>query len=232
VGASYHQFCPVAKAMEILDERWTLLLIRELVAGSDHFNDLRRGLPRMSPSLLSKRLRQLERAGILDRTTSASGIRYVLSPAGLALRPVVEALGSWGMRWIGELGDEDLDPSLLLWDMRRNVNHDAIPRGRTVVKFTFSDVPAAARHWWLVITPHDADVCDLDPGYGVTVTLTSSLRMMTEIWRGDLTWSSAVGSGALDIDGPAADRRAIPAWFTLASFASVAKATGPRIGDP
>jgi DNA-binding HxlR family transcriptional regulator len=172
VGASYHQFCPVAKAMEILDERWTLLLIRELVAGSGHFNDLRRGLPRMSPSLLSKRLRQLERAGIIDRTTSGGDVRYVLTPPGLALQPVVEALGSWGMAWIGELGDEDLDPSLLLWDMHRHVDHAAVPRGRTVLKFTFTDVPPTAREWWLVITPNDVDVCDNDPGHDVTVTLT------------------------------------------------------------
>jgi DNA-binding HxlR family transcriptional regulator len=104
---AYHQFCPVAKAMELLDERWTLLVVRELVTGSQHFNALRRGLPRMSPSLLSKRLQQLTRAGVIEHSDDG---RYVLTAAGEELRPVVEALGGWGVRWIGELGDADLDP--------------------------------------------------------------------------------------------------------------------------
>ncbi len=152
MGASYQQFCPVAKAMELLDERWTLLLVRELVSGSEHFNDLRRGLPKMSPALLSKRLSQLARAGIVERRTVGRQVRYVLTPAGHELRPVVEALGVWGTRWVGELGDEDLDPKLLLWDMHRNVDHAAIPDGRTVVQFIFPDVEVAAAP--LVDGPH------------------------------------------------------------------------------
>ena len=139
--AGYHQFCPVAKAMELLDQRWTLLVVRELVTGSVHFNELRRGLPRMSPSLLSKRLQQLVRAAIVERQAEADDVRYALTPAGRELRPVVEALGTWGVRWIGELGDEDLDPRLLLWDMHRNINHADIPSGRTVVQFRFPDAP-------------------------------------------------------------------------------------------
>jgi DNA-binding HxlR family transcriptional regulator len=223
MGSSYHQFCPVAKAMELLDERWTLLIVRELVTGSQHFNELRRGVPRMSPTLLSKRLQQLVRAGIVDRQTDGNQVRYVLSPAGQELRPVVEALGAWGIRWIGHLGDEDLDPKLLLWDMHRNINHAAVPAGRTVVQFTFSDVPAATRNWWLVITPADADadVCDADPGYPVTVTVTASLRRMVEIWRGDLGWSDALRSGGVEVHGPQALRRAVPHWFTLSAFAPV-----------
>jgi DNA-binding HxlR family transcriptional regulator len=122
-GSSYHQFCPVAKAMELLDERWTLLVIRELVMGSRRFNDLRRGLPRMSPTLLSTRLQQLVRAGVVVRRPDGSQVEYVLTQAGHELRPVVEALGAWGTRWIGHLGDEDLDPKLLLWDMHRSVDH-------------------------------------------------------------------------------------------------------------
>jgi DNA-binding HxlR family transcriptional regulator len=140
---AYHQFCPVAKAMELLDERWTLLVVRELVTGSQHFNALRRGLPRMSPSLLSKRLQQLTRAGVVERTDDG---RYVLTAAGEELRPVVEALGGWGVRWIGELGDADLDPQLLLWDMHRNVDHAAVPPTQTVVRFHFPDAePCAPR---------------------------------------------------------------------------------------
>ena len=122
MGSSYRQFCPVAKAMELLDERWTMLVVRELVSGSQHFNELRRGVPRMSPTLLSRRLHQLSRAGIVERQNNGGDVRYVLTAAGRELRPVVEALGTWGIRWMGEIGDQDLDPKLLLWDMHRNID--------------------------------------------------------------------------------------------------------------
>jgi len=223
MGSSYYQFCPVAKAMELLDERWTLLIVRELVTGSEHFNELRRGVPRMSPTLLSKRLGQLVRAGVVDRRDDGQDVRYVLTPAGRELQPVVEALGVWGIRWIGEIGDEDLDPKLLLWDMHRNVDHATVPPGRTVVQFRFPDVAAGTRDWWLVITSRDADVCDADPGYPVAVTVTGSLRRMTEVWRGDIGWQDALRSGGVMIEGPAALRRAVPRWFTLSDFAPVAR---------
>ena len=225
MGSSYHQFCPVAKAMELLDERWTLLVIRELVTGSERFNQLRRGLPRMNPTLLSRRLHQLESAGILVRQVAGNDVRYVLTPAGQELRPVVEALGAWGTRWIGELGDEDLDPKLLLWDMHRHVDRDAIPDGRTVLQFRFPDVPTEARDWWLVITSEEADVCDVDPGFQVAVTVTASLRGLTEVWRGDRPWSDALRSGDVAVQGPESLRRAVPRWFTLSTFASVPRPT-------
>jgi len=221
MGASYYQFCPVSKAMELLDERWTLLVLRELLLGSEHFNDLRRGLPRMSPSLLSRRLQQLARAGIVDRRDDGGEVRYVPTSAGRELLPVIEALGAWGTRWVGELGDEDLDPQLLLWDMHRNIDHASTPDLRTVVQFRFPDLPGKVRNWWLVITPGEADVCDTDPGYPVTVTLTATLRHMTQVWRGDLSWPQALRTGAVELTGPEKLRRALPDWFTLSPFASV-----------
>lgn len=221
MGSPYHQFCPVSKAMELLDERWTLLVVRELVTGSRRFNEIRRGLPRMSPSLLSKRLQQLTRAGIVRRVEEGTDVQYVLTPAGEELRPVVEALGVWGTRWIGELGDEDLDPKLLLWDMHRNIDHAAVPGDRAVVHFWFRDVPAHLREWWLVITPGDADVCDTDPGQDVAATVTASLRGLVQVWRGDVTWTQALRSGNVEIEGSAALRRALPRWFTLSTFAEV-----------
>ena len=207
--------------MELLDERWTLLIIRELVSGTRHFNDLRRGVPRMSPTLLSKRLQQLARAGIIERQVAGSQVEYVLTPAGQELRPVVEALGVWGTRWIGEIGDEDLDPKLLLWDMHRNVDQSAVPDGRTVVRFGFDDVTARQRDWWLVIAAGESDVCDEDPGYEVTVTVTATLRRMIEVWRGDLSWDDALRAGDLEVEGPEELRRAAPSWFTLSPFAAV-----------
>jgi DNA-binding HxlR family transcriptional regulator len=221
MSASYHQFCPVSKAMELLDERWTMLVVRELVCGSEHFNELRRGLPRMSPTLLSRRLHELVRAGVVDRQVEGNDVRYVLTQAGHELRTVVEALGAWGIRWIGELGDGDLDPKLLMWDMHRHIDKDAIPDGRTVVQFRFPDAPSDARDWWLVITRGEVDVCDVDPGHAVSVTVTASLRSMVNLWRGDLSWSNALRAGAVEVHGPEGLRRAVPGWFTLSSFAAV-----------
>ena len=218
MGTSYHQFCPVAKAMELLDERWTMLVVRELAAGSERFNDLRRGVPRMSPSLLSKRLDQLVRAGIVDRYPDG---RYVLNAAGQELRPIVDALGAWGLRWIGELGEADLDPKLLLWDMRRNVRYGALPPGRTVVEFRFPDAAAARRYWWLVMADGEADVCDADPGHPVTLRVTASLRRLVQVWRGDVTWRAVQSTGEVTVDGPTPLCRAMPDWFTLSPFAAV-----------
>ena len=219
MGSTYRQFCPVAKAMELLDERWTLLVVRELLAGSRHFNDLRRGVPRMSPTLLSKRLQLLVRAGVVHRSSEGTEVHYALTAAGAELRPVVEALGAWGVRWIGRIGEEDLDPSLLMWDMRRNIDHGSVPPGRVVVRFSFTDVPA--RDWWLVIAAGDADVCDVDPGHDVAVTVVSGLRTMVEIWRGDLEWPAVLRSGAVELRGPEEFRRALPRWFTQSPFAAV-----------
>jgi len=222
MGASYHQFCPVAKAMELLDERWTLLVVRELVAGSRHFNDLRRGLPRMSPTLLSKRLQQLVAAGVIDRRPDGNEVQYLLTDAGRELAPIVDSLGAWGIRWIGELGDQDLDPKLLLWDMHRYVDHSSVPPSRTVIQFSFRDVRAPHnRTWWLVITPPEADVCDADPGHEVAVAVDANLRSMIEIWRGDIGWRDALRSGGVQINGPERLRRAMPTWFHKPAMATV-----------
>ena len=221
---TYHQFCPVAKAMELLDERWTLVVIRELLLGSRHFNDLRRGAPKMSPTLLSKRLHDMTRAGIIERRDDGREVTYVLTAAGEELGPVVESLGRWGMRWIGQVGDEDLDPKLLLWDLHRRVDLALVPPGRTVVSFSFVDLPAKTRDWWLVLTPEAVDVCDFDPGYDVAVSVAGTLRRMVEIWRGDLGWQAAIRSGSVQLRGPERFRRAVPKWFPASHFAGVARA--------
>ncbi|GAB2874405.1 winged helix-turn-helix transcriptional regulator [Nocardioides pacificus] len=217
--SSYGQFCPVAKAMELLDERWTLLVVRELLAGSTHFNDLRRGNPKMSPALLSKRLRTLERAGVVRRELLHGRSSYLLTPAGEELRPVVEGLGAWGVRWIGRLGDEDLDPHLLMWDIRRTMSLEAWPRGRTVITFTFDDVASSASRWWLCVSGDDADVCDADPGFETSARITTSLRTLTEIWRGDRSWDRALRAGEVEVAGPRA--REVPRWVGQARLAAV-----------
>lgn len=217
----YGQFCPVAKAMELLDERWTMLVLRELLQGSRSFNTLRRGLPRMSPALLSTRLQSLTRAGLLERHQDGSRVTYTLTPAGRELGPVVEAIGRWGIRWIPDLGDEDLDPHLLMWDIHRNVDLDEVPPGRTILRFTFRDVPGAGRDWWLVIKSDGVDLCDFDPSGAVAATVDSDLRTLSRLWGGDHTWPHVLRTGQLRLEGPSQVRRAVPRWLKLSSFASV-----------
>ncbi|HTZ43007.1 MAG TPA: winged helix-turn-helix transcriptional regulator, partial [Jatrophihabitans sp.] len=163
---------------------------------------------------------------LVERVDGGGEVRYLLTDAGRELRPVVEAIGSWGTRWIGALGDPDLDPKLLLWDMHRNVDHARVPAGRTVVQFDFVDLPGRARCWWLLITPDEAEVCDLDPGYPVSVTVQASLRALVEVWRGDRSWAEALRHGTVDLLGPTELRRALPRWFTLSPFAGVPRARG------
>lgn len=226
----YGQFCPIAKTMEVLDERWTVLVIRELLCGSHHFNELRRGVPKMSPALLSKRLRSLVRAGLVTRSDDGNRIRYDLTPGGRELAPVVMALGEWGMRWRSQLGDEDLDPHLLMWDLHRNLDLAAMPSGRTVLGFRFPDVAASTRDWFVVVEDNArVDLCDFNPGYDVLVTVSASLRRLTEVWRGDVLWRDAVRSGSVQVVGPPHAVRQLPTWLKLSSFATV---PGPRHPAP
>jgi DNA-binding HxlR family transcriptional regulator len=219
--STYGQFCPIAKAMELLDERWTLLVVSELLRGSVHFNDLRRGLPKMSPALLSKRLKSLTRAGVVERIETDGRSSYALTPCGQELGGVVGALGAWGIRWIGELGDADLDPHLLMWDIRRTIPVDAWPRARTVLEFNLFGVDRRAAHWWLMVSEGVPDVCDFDPGFDVTATVETSLLTLTQIWRGDVSWSRALRDGGVTIHGPGDARRAVPSWLGQSLAAEV-----------
>ena len=221
--STYGQFCPVAKAMELLDERWTLLVVRELLQGSAHFNDLRRGVPKMSPALLSKRLKSLARAGVVERTEVDGRTTYSLTECGRELSGVVDALGSWGVRWVGELGEDDLDPHLLMWDMQRHIPIDNWPRARTTVAFQLSDVPPKASRWWLVVTEGHPDVCDFDPGYEVTATVAGSLHTLIRIWRGDVSWSRALLDGSVAVSGDVETRRSVPTWLGQSKLAAVSR---------
>jgi len=187
--SGYKQFCPLAMAAEVLCSRWTMVLIRELIAGSTRFNDIRRGVPKMSPSLLSLRLKELEMAGIVERreVPSEKGVyEYRLTDAGKDMKPVVEAMGIWGQRWIqAQLSLKNLDPSLLMWDMRRNLNPKPLPRRRTVIQFLYPELPQSKRRWWLVIEADGAvDLCWSDPGFDVDLYVSTDLRTMTAIWMG------------------------------------------------
>lgn len=221
--SGYGQFCPVAKAMEILDGRWTMLVVRELLEGSRHFNDLRRGVPKMSPALLSKRLQTLIRVGVVERSQAGGRTSYTLTECGRELNDVVQALGAWGLRWLPEVGDEDLDPHLLMWDIHRKLPLDDWPRQRTALAFRFRDVAPKASAWWLTVADGRADVCDVDPGCEVAATITCGLRSLTEVWRGDRSWQRALLDGSVTIDAPPEVRRAVPEWIGQSRLAAVAR---------
>jgi DNA-binding HxlR family transcriptional regulator len=228
MNAGYKQFCPVAMAAEVLCTRWTMVLLRELVAGSTRFNDLRRGVPRMSSALLSQRLKELEAAGILERAPTPGergGHEYRLTEAGRDLRGVVESIGLWGQRWVdADLSLDNLDPSLLMWDMRRNLNTNPLPERRSVVEFLYTDLPAARRHWWLIVEPSGhVDLCAVDPGFDVDLLVTTKLRPMTAIWMGLSTVKAERRNGALDLDGDRALARDMQTWLGLSRFATEKK---------
>jgi DNA-binding HxlR family transcriptional regulator len=226
--SSYNQFCPVAMAAEILGSRWTLVLLRELVAGSTRFNDLRRGLPRMSPALLSKRLKDLELAGVVTRspvTGEPDVYEYRLTQAGRDLKPVIEAVGVWGHRWIKtEVSLEHLDINLLMWDIRRNIDPKPMPQRRNVIQVIFTDQKEARRNWWLIIEPEQgADLCSVDPGFDVDLYLTTDLRTMTRIWMGYTTIAQAKESETLIVTGSKQLEAQLGSWLMLSPFAKVEK---------
>lgn len=225
----YKQFCPVAMASEVLGTRWTLVLLREMIAGSTRFNDLRRGVPKMSPSLLSQRLKELEQAGIVEKhpVPSEKGVfEYRLTAAGHDVRPVVEAMGFWGQKWVeSELSLKNLDPSLLMWDMRRNLNPAPLPERRVVIEFLYHDVSPSKRRWWLVVEPRgETDLCWSDPGFDVDLYVTTDLRTMTAIWMG-LT-SVEREAAKIDFDGARDIARTMQTWLGLSPFAVQEKLVG------
>jgi len=218
----YKQFCPLAMAAELLCTRWTMVLLRELVAGSTRFNDLRRGVPKMSPTLLSQRLKELETAGVLERhvVPAERGVfEYRLTDAGRDLGAVVDAMGSWGQKWVEtRLSLRNLDPSLLMWDMRRNLNPTPLPDRRTVIQFLYRDLPASKRSWWLVVEPGaEVDLCWADPGFDVDLYVATDLRTMTAIWMG-LTTVAKEGDKVV-LTGAPAVASTMQAWLGLSPFA-------------
>ncbi|TNC47247.1 helix-turn-helix transcriptional regulator [Rubellimicrobium rubrum] len=213
-------------AAEVVCSRWTMLVVRELLCGSTRFNDLRRGVPRMSPALLSKRLKELEQAGVVrTEPTRQPGVNdYRLTQAGEELRPLVMGLGTWGQRWVeSSLSLRNLDPTLLMWDMRRWIDVRAFPPGRTTVQFLYPDVDEKRRHYWLVIEDGEADRCLIDPGHEVDLHVRSPLRTMTAIWMGYTTLRAEIAAGVVEVDGPPALRSSMSSWLGLSPFAKEAR---------
>jgi DNA-binding HxlR family transcriptional regulator len=224
----YNQFCPVSMAAEIICSRWTLLVLRELLMGSTRFNELRRGLPSMSPALLSKRLKELEAAGIVTRGAAerdSGGHEYHLSEAGAELRSIIEAIGVWGHRWVTtEATLKNLDANLLMWDIRRNINADPMPPRRNTIQFIFNDRPASERNYWLIVEPNkDVDLCLIDPGFEVDLYVSTDLRSMTELWLGLRTVGQITDDGRLVLTGNSRLAADLRRWLKLSVFANFEK---------
>jgi DNA-binding HxlR family transcriptional regulator len=218
---AYGQFCPVAMAAEIVCAKWTPLVLRELLCGSTRFNDLRRGVPRMSPTLLSKRLQELERAGVISaRATGPGGVtEYRLTAAGEALRGVIMSLGGWGQRWIeSSLTLKNLDPSLLMWDMRRNIVPASLPDRRCTIQFFYPEL-TGRNTYWLVIDGSDVDLCSVDPGFDVDLYVSGRLRSMTSVWMGHSTLKAEIDAGKIELTGDKAIARSMHGWLGLSVFA-------------
>lgn len=220
----YGQFCSIAMAATILAERWTLLVVRELLLGSSRFNDIQRGLPLMSPTLLSKRLRELEDAGLLKRVgcPDSHGWEYRLTPAGEELRPLVEGLGRWGQKWArSSLGPQDLDVGMLMWDMRRFLRPAGLPTGRTVIYVEFADLARHRRRWWLLCNAGQVDLCLQDPGFEADVYVYTDLRTLAEVFSGAVPLRQAMASPRMKLVGPGRLLRTVARWFPRSPFADI-----------
>ncbi len=227
----FGQFCPVAVACQVFAERWTPIILRELLSGSDRFNDLHRGIPLISRPLLARRLVELEKAGVVVREPLAHGrgYRYRLTQAGQEFRTVIEELGAWGQRWTTRIERDTLDADFLMWNIRRRIALDRLPARRVSVRFKFSGLPAtrpAHRIFWLLLQRTEVDVCVEDPGFEVDLYVDADLAAMAKVWLGDITFEMARRSGALQLTGPLELRRAFPSWLMLSHFAAV-----PRVRD-
>ncbi len=226
--ASYGQFCPVAMAAEILCTRWTIVVLREMIAGSTRFNDLRRGVPRMSPALLSQRLKQLEQAGIVVRARARGepGLyEYQLSKAGRDLQPLIEGFSVWGQRWVETKATlENLDPQLLMWDLRRNLDLKPMPTKSATIQFLFPEVQPPHGTWWLIVAPGSGvDLCSVDPGHEIDLCVSSDLRTMTAIWMGLETVSKAVRDRHVRFSGDKRLAATMQGWLGLSPFAKERK---------
>jgi DNA-binding HxlR family transcriptional regulator len=213
----YGQYCPLSLAVELLGERWTILVVSRLLGGCRRFNEIHRGVPRMSATLLTQRLSQLEHAGLIERQSRANGHghEYLLTEAGRELGPVIADLAVWGQRWARDMVTDDLDPAFLAWSMHQRINTEAMPAGRTVIRFDFTGAPADCRRFWLVNTDGVVDMCLKDPGYDVDLTVYSDLRRFVEAWRGFRSLRREIADGRVRLEGRSVLKRDFPKWLQL-----------------
>ena len=220
----YYQYCPVARACEILSDRWTPLIVRELLFGSRHFNELRRGLPRISRSLLTARLRHLEDNGVIERHTGARAhvTEYILTASGNDLADVIRQLGTWAIKWLFNDPDRnELDPALFLWKMQQRVDHRQLPRQRTVVQFDLTG--RRGRRVWLVLVPQDVSSFLKPPDFASDLIVRADVSVLYRVWAGFIDYDVAVRRGEIVLEGPPALVRAFPRWFMWSPLVDVAR---------
>jgi DNA-binding HxlR family transcriptional regulator len=225
---SYAQYCPVAKASEILGDRWTLLIVREMLGGASGFNELQRGLPGISRSILTDRLRSLERAEIVARRTGPKGrtLDYRLTRAGRDLEPVVQAMGEWGVTWsFTDPRPEELDPDLLIVWMARHVDREQLPADRTVVQFDFR---APAKRYWMVLEPSEVSVCLQHPGFDVDLEVKVDTATLYLVYLGRAKLGAAMRAGKVTLSGPRALQRAFGHWYAWSAFAPASRRADER----
>ncbi len=217
----YGQYCPLALAAELLCERWTLLVMSRLLDGCRRFNEIHRGVPRISATLLTQRLAQLERAGLLERRPleNARGYEYWPTQSGSELNPIIMDLAVWGQRWSRDMEHDDLDPAFLAWSMHTRLNVEAMPAGRTVLEFLFSGTPSELRRFWLVHKDGKVDMCLKNPGYEPDVILNADIRRFVEAWRGFRDLRAEIRRGDIRLEGPKDLCRALPDWLLLSALA-------------
>ena len=220
----YFDFCPISKASEVLAERWAPLVIRELILGSTHFNEIRRGIPSIPTASLSQRLKMLEDKAIVMRWMDGNGRpHYQLTPTGAALEPVIKAMGSWGHYWLNaEIRAEDLDLRVLMWDMHRRINVDELPRGRTVVQLDFTG--ARTGRFWLLLQRSGPEVCETDPVLPIDLFVSADAMTMTNVWMGRASLQSAIDGGKIELMGEHQLAIGFPKWLALNFFAPAARA--------
>src|SRR6185312_2304774 len=220
----YHQYCPVARACEVIADRWTPLIVRELLFGSRHFNELRRGLPHISRSLLVARLRHLEDNGIILRRTGArpNHTEYILTEAGTDLADVIKHLGTWAIRWVfSDPNRDELDPALFLWKMHQRVDHRELPRRRTVVQFDLTG--RKGRRVWLVLVPGHVSSFLKPPGFASDLIVRADVSVLYRVWAGFLDYDVALRRGEILLEGPPPLMQAFPRWFMWSPLADVAR---------
>lgn len=230
---SYGQFCPVAKAMEIIGEKWTMLILRELLLGTTRFADFQRAISRISPTILSRRLKMLEEKGLVmrKRGSGKESYEYHLTPSGKELHDILVPMAVWGMRWArSRLSDDELDVGFLMWDIRRNIKTEFLPSGQTVLCFSFPDIPDKSEtrkisSWWYVIDGDDVDLCDEDHFKDVDLYVTCDIRTMVEIWEGDTDLRTAIEDECVTVVGNMELARSMHKWFGLSPRAYVRPAT-------
>lgn len=225
MARGYGQYCPLALAAELLAERWTLLVISRLLDGCSHFNAIHRGVPRISPSLLSKRLAELERAGIVEKSKKRGDVHaaYSLTTAGKDLGPLVDQMAAWGQQWARDLTHEDLDPAFLAWSMHARMNTRTLPPGRLVIEFEFDNVPGALRRFWILSEDGAIDMCLQHPGFDPDLRVRADLRRFVETWRGFRDLRAEIRAGKIRVVGPAPFKKQFPEWLLLSGLAPIAR---------